>query len=110
MTPGPAILQLLPHESSTAGTICSRSFEKYGLPLTTLPDLTRVVGHIRSHEQSADPRIVTIIDARERQHRTAVSTLRAMCAHMGIIAVVDPDKEADIINLLQVGVDLHCPA
>src|SRR5690606_35901564 len=45
---------------------------------------------------------------RDHSGRQCVAVLRALYPDLGIVALVEPDNDAEIIQLLHSGVDAHC--
>lgn len=108
MKSGPVILQLLPPSSVAEGVICADTFNKQGLTVTHCASLSDVTAHIWAEQGKHHARIVLIIDGRDHSGQQCVSVLRALHLDLGIVALVEPDNEAEIIQLMRSGVDAHC--
>ena len=108
MKTGPVILHLMPSSSVAEGLICAEAFIQHGLALTHCASLSDVTAHIWAEQGKHDARIVLIIDGRDQIGRQCVAVLRALHQELGIVALIEPDSEAEIIQLLHSGVDAHC--
>lgn len=108
MKSGPVILQLLRSSCVAEGLICADTFNKHGLALEHCVNLSDVTAHIWAGQGKHDARIVLIIDGRDHNGRKCVAVLRALYPDLGIVALVEPDNEIEIIQLLHSGVDAHC--
>lgn len=108
MSSGPVILQLSPHESDLGNTVCTSTFARHGLFVTRFSTLPELIKHVWDIHATLSSSAVIILDARGPNGASVVSALRASRMPFGIVALVNPDDEARIIQLLHTGIDVHC--
>lgn len=108
MKSGPVILQLLPGSFAEGDLVCADKFSAHGLAVTRCANLSEVTGHIWAWQGKHNTRIVVIVDVSGHNDRQCVAALRTLHPGVGIVALVEPDNEADVIQLLHAGVDAHC--
>ena len=104
----PVILQLMSGTSVAVHPVCIHKFGDHGFDLIRCASLSEVIDQVWARKGTHDGRMIIIIDACGNEAQQHVSVLRALRPDLGIVALVDPDNEAGIIQLLHAGVDTHC--
>lgn len=83
-----------------------RALSSYGYTVKACATLPELIESIAALQPRADARVVTVIDGRDPGSATAVSTLRALRAGLGIVVVAERDDDAGMTLLLQMGADI----
>lgn len=108
MKSGPAIFKLM--SSSSTGRIRKgvRDLDYYGIDVQTCRTVAELSRALRDlPEEAVHP--VVIIDGHDDNALSTVAALRAVRPDQGLVALVRPDDEQTLIELLRVGVDMYCP-
>ncbi len=108
MNSGPVILQLAPLVSDSGSTVCTSTFTHHGLVVTRCATLPELIKHVWDMHAKPDGCVVAILDGRGPNGVSLVSALRASRIPLGIVALVNSEDEANIIQLLRTGIDAHC--